>query len=217
VAAELIERSIAGLHGALLERLPRTLAKDAPILDIGCGSGAWLARLREHGYTNLSGTDLDVEQVRFSGARIYKNDLNEPVWSVGPGKYELVTAIEVIEHLDNVGSFLANARRLLADNGTLLITTPNIQSIATRLRFFLTGDMKQFGRIGDSTHVFPVLRATLERLAAARQLEVVARWGYPERGSLTSRAWVNTVCSMLRTVLPEESGGDNSCFLIRKN
>jgi 2-polyprenyl-3-methyl-5-hydroxy-6-metoxy-1,4-benzoquinol methylase len=217
-AAPLIERTVAGLHPFLLERLPRTLRSDSPILDVGCGTGAWLARLAAAGYTNLDGTDRDVAQLAFGGARVFDNDLNDPVWKVGQPRYELITAIEVIEHLDNVGALLANARRLLADDGHLLVTTPNIESIGSRLRFLVTGDMKHFGEIGDRTHIFPILGATMERLAAARRLRVVERFGYPESGrSLTARPWVNVVCTLLRAALPEAAPGDNSCFLLAKD
>ena len=77
--------------------------------------------------------------------------------------------------------------------------------------------MKHFGRIGDPTHVFPVLAATLERLAAARGLRVLDRWEYPPGGrSATSRPWVAAVCALLRIVLPEPHAGDNACFVLAR-
>jgi cyclopropane fatty-acyl-phospholipid synthase-like methyltransferase len=52
------------------------LGSDAAILDVGCGSGAWLSRLHGCGYTNLTGFDGDVAQMRFTGGRIAQVDLN---------------------------------------------------------------------------------------------------------------------------------------------
>jgi 2-polyprenyl-3-methyl-5-hydroxy-6-metoxy-1,4-benzoquinol methylase len=212
----LAERSVPGLHDSLIARLPQRLEKSAAILDVGCGTGAWLRRLGAHGYTHLHGTDADVQQFGFPGASVFRNDLNDLHWSVGNARYDLISAIEIIEHLENIGIFLSNVRSLLADDGVLLLTTPNVHSLPTRLRFFLTGDMKQFGRLGDPTHVFPVLTATLERLLARHGLQVAERWGYPENGrNVTSRQWVNLLGAALRTVIPEPLPGDVACYLIR--
>ena len=51
------ERANSGLHESLLGRLPGALKKDDPILDVGCGTGAWLARLHAEGFTDLTGID----------------------------------------------------------------------------------------------------------------------------------------------------------------
>lgn len=212
----LVERSVPGLHDALISRLPSFLTKDSTVLDVGCGSGAWLLRLHQHGFQNLDGT-ADVQQFGFAGASIYRNDLNTERWALGREQYDLITAIELVEHLDNVGTFLANIRALLSERGVLLLTTPNVQSLPTRLRFFLTGDMKQFGALGDQTHVFPVLQATIERLVAKHGLWIESRWGYPEGGkTVTSRSWVNLLSAGLRLLVPEPLPGDVACFLIRK-
>ena len=45
-------------------------------------------------------------------------------------KFELIVAGEIIEHLNNTGKFLDNMRRHLKDDGQLLITTPNVKSVA---------------------------------------------------------------------------------------
>src|SRR5262245_25149889 len=88
--ASLTERAVPGLHESLLARLPPGLSRDARILDVGCGTGAWLARLRSRGFSNLYGIDADIGQVACAGATIARADLNHPdQWPVA-GRFDLI-------------------------------------------------------------------------------------------------------------------------------
>jgi 2-polyprenyl-3-methyl-5-hydroxy-6-metoxy-1,4-benzoquinol methylase len=212
-----VERANNGLHESLLRHLPAGLERDDPILDVGCGSGAWLARLYSHGFANLTGIDGDVAQSSCAHARIERADLNQPQWGSVNGRFVLITAIEVIEHIENIGTFVDSMASLLAPGGSILLTTPNVESLASRLRFLLRCELKQFDSIGDPTHLFPVISATLPRVLERRQLRIAERWGFPADGStITSRGWVNVLCTILRPFLPETIPGDNLCLLIRR-
>ena len=215
--AVLAERTALGLHESLARRVETLLQRDEPVLDVGCGTGAWLQRLRERGFKGLHGTDLDTAQFGLPGVPVFANDMNQEFWSVGPERFRLITAIEVIEHLQNINNFFRNLHRHLDGCGLCLITTPNIHSLHARLRYLLTADMKQFGRIGDPTHLFPLLGATLDRLCARHGFELIEQWGYPASGDCVgARVWVNATVRLLRHVLPEPIGGDVYCILMRK-
>ena len=211
------ERANPGLHESLLRRLPADLADSASILDVGCGSGAWLARLRAAGYRNLTGIDHDIAQTSLTDARIERVDLNHTDWSPLAGAFSLITAIEVVEHIENLGTFFNRLHHHLLDDGAILLTTPNIGSLAARLRFLLLNQLKQFDSLGDPTHLTPLVLATLPRLLQRHGLRIAAYWGFPEHGgTLTSRGWVSALCAALRPVLPESVPGDNLCMTLVK-
>lgn len=214
----LVERTVPGLHAELAQRVLKLAPRTARVLDVGCGTGAWLERLRRLDYVNLSGTDRDTAQFRLESVPVFSNDLNSESWVLPERDYQVITAIEVIEHLQNIDNFLRNICQRLASGGVLVLTTPNVHSLHARLRFFLSGDLKQFGRIGDPTHLLPILTSTLRRLAALHGLEVLDEWGYPQSGDAHgARSWVNLSMRALRMALPEPVGGDVYCALLRKS
>jgi len=214
----LVERTVGGLHLALMEHTRQFFEPGGPVLDIGCGTGAFLNRLAQSGFSGLTGIDRDINQVGFSNAKILKIDLNkaEP-WPLASTSFYLISAIEVIEHLHNPGFLFNEVSRLLAPNGCFLLTSPNIFSLASRLRFLLTGELKQFGRVGDATHLFPVVPHTLSRMLPTYNLEIVNVWSYPDNGrTLTSRPVINAFTRALRLFLPEPYPGDVLCVIMRK-
>ena len=72
---KLEERTITGLHSFLEKKLP-VLGDDASILDVGCGSGAWLKRLNDTGYRTLAGVDIEVPSLKTENITLHKVDLD---------------------------------------------------------------------------------------------------------------------------------------------
>lgn len=192
---QLIEKTIGGLHRHLESKLKSIqLLSDAPILDIGCGSGAWLHRLSNLGYTNLHGIDIDrnsfqLQNVTFTEANIdYETpDLNN--------QFSLITAIEVIEHLENIGNFFKFVANNLSPDGFLLITTPNIHSLTCKARFLLTGNLSQFDSKGDVGHIHPVLLYAFRKIATRYNLEISTTWCFPEVRGGDRFSFSNSSCS----------------------
>lgn len=214
----LVEKTVFGLHESLAKRVRQWVSTDVPILDIGCGSGAWLKRLADEGFEDLYGVDADISQVCTDVGKFTQVDLDvcKP-WDFLSKNYRLITAIEVIEHLINIGHLLYAVSELLHPNGLFLLTTPNIHSLACRMRFLFTGKLKQFGNIGDRTHLFPVILSTFPRSTTRYDLEVNEIWGYPDDGrTLTSRSFVNLGTRIMRNFLPEVVPGDTLCMLLHK-
>jgi 2-polyprenyl-3-methyl-5-hydroxy-6-metoxy-1,4-benzoquinol methylase len=211
----LSERTVAGLHSALAQHLPE-LNPDTLVLDIGCGTGAWLERLAGIGFNHLQGIDLDLEQFQAGGATCTKINLDLEEIDLGEQKFGLISAIELVEHLENPGRLFKFVSTYLDDGGYFLLTTPNVHSLQCRLKFFLTGKLASFDEKGDPTHIYPVLLTSLERLLPRYSLNIIKSWSYPEKGSLIFRRPIKMMSAGLGLFLPNQVPGDTLCLLIRK-
>lgn len=104
------------------------------LLDVGCGAGTYLARMRELGW-DVYGVDLSQD-----AARVAKERYGIPV-EVGmlpevrfpEGMFAVVTMSHVIEHVPDPLAHLAECWRILAPGGQLIIRTPNMVSFASRI------------------------------------------------------------------------------------
>ena len=77
---------------------------------------------------------------------------------------DLALAVEVIEHIENPGLFLAELARLRRPGGLALFTTPNLRSAQAKLLFALGDRLKQFDSKGDATHITPIVFFPFTRL-----------------------------------------------------
>lgn len=213
---QLIEKSIGGLHSHLEKRLSQIqLPLDAPILDIGCGSGAWLNRLSHLGYKNLYGLDIDRSSFKLEGINFVESNIDYEKATFGT-KFSLITAIEVIEHLENPGNFCRFIAESLAPNGILLLTTPNIHSLTCKTRFLITGNLSQFDPKGDVGHIYPVVLYAFRKIMARYDLEIFDNWCFPELGGTTSsRTLTRLGAKLIRTFIKDDLPSDNLCLFIR--
>jgi 2-polyprenyl-3-methyl-5-hydroxy-6-metoxy-1,4-benzoquinol methylase len=100
----------------------------AQVLDIGCGSGRFLAWARWAGWRCI-GTDVDplaVSQAREQGLDVLHCDVRD-VGEIGR-TFDAITISHVIEHVHEPRRLLQDARRLLKPGGYFWIETPNIDS-----------------------------------------------------------------------------------------
>lgn len=117
------------------------------ILVLGAGEGAFEERLLDNGYTNIVAIDIlpREEYPLAQKVEYYQIDLNTDFSNNFTIKFDVIIAIEVIEHLYNPYSFLKNASDLLSENGILIVTTPNVHETFARLLFLFTGLITWFG------------------------------------------------------------------------
>lgn len=181
-----------------------------------CGTGAWLERLATHGFNKLYGIDRDTSQFKSVKATCLQANLDQDYVNLDGLKYGLITAIEIIEHLENPGRLFMLASDHLDKNGFLLLTTSNIHSVACRLKFLITGKLASFDEKGDPTHIYPVLLTSLERVLPRYSLKITKKWGYPAKGSLIYRNSAVFLSKLIGTFVPNQERGDTLCCLIQK-
>lgn len=130
-------RSIEEAVGRELARLNRSGQAKIRILDVGCGDGAIIFKLKarfDAAYT-LYFTGIDVSALDIDFANQRKNYFNHERCDfiradatesgLDQGAFDMVINTEVIEHMPDPGRLLATMKRLLKKGGLLILTTPN--------------------------------------------------------------------------------------------
>jgi len=117
----------------LLRRLAR-LRPGGRLLDLGCAMGFLLELAEQAGFESW-GLDLNPEAVRVSqqkfGDRVAQGELDA---SAFPGvAFDVVTLIDVLEHVPDPAVLLAGVQRRLLPGGVLAALLPNAASLTRRL------------------------------------------------------------------------------------
>ncbi|MDX1739675.1 MAG: class I SAM-dependent methyltransferase [Rhodothermales bacterium] len=103
------------------------------ILDVGCGPGGNLAMLADHG--TLTAVEMDPyarEQAASRGVCEVADGSLPGQLPFSPGSFDVITALDVIEHIDDDRAALGSIRELLAPRGYLLVTVPAYQFLWSR-------------------------------------------------------------------------------------
>lgn len=99
--------------------------KHARILEIGCGTGHNLLTLREFGH--VDGLEIDAEARELAAKRLGQNISSSPLpglEDVQAGAYDLIAALDVIEHVEDDAAAVAAIAARLRPGGKLLMTVP---------------------------------------------------------------------------------------------
>ena len=157
------------LREAVTERFPGGgvslvgLRTSSRILDVGCGSGAFLLRLWEAGFRSLQGVDLYVEKhLEYPGGlRVLKGSIGACT-----GEWDVIMFHHSFEHLPDPLETLKTATGLLAGRGTIVVRMPVVPSYA----------WERYGvawvQLDAPRHFFLHSRDSMARLAQAVGLRV---------------------------------------------
>jgi SAM-dependent methyltransferase len=164
-----------GLHAAAAAMLARHNVARSGVMDLGAGTGAFLARLSDQGYSDLHAVERDADKVKVAGVTVTPLDLETQFAATLGRRFALVTAIEVIEHLDSPIRFLRQAALALEPGGHLLLSTPNLSEWKSRVKFLLRGEMRYFDvhQYNYQRHISPVLPGLVPSLLKEAGLELV--------------------------------------------
>jgi SAM-dependent methyltransferase len=130
-----VEMAMPGVHSGahrLLAELPR-----GKLADLGAGQGALSVWASEAGFQT---TAIDFNKGNFvaDSIQFVQADLNRPL-PIADATFDVVAALEVIEHLENSYELLREITRILKPGGYAVVSTPNESNLAARMSYLTSG------------------------------------------------------------------------------
>lgn len=115
-------------------------------------------------------------------------------------QFDLVTAVEVIEHLENPRAMMRECFRVLRHGGTLLLTTPNNETIRALISLAVRGHFAAFGPGSYPAHITALLATDLAR--ASREAgfvdQTISYSGVGMVPGMPGRTWQSLGLGILR-------------------
>ncbi|KAF0811425.1 Ubiquinone biosynthesis O-methyltransferase [Andreprevotia sp. IGB-42] len=163
------EREVAGTAGDSLSHVTQLIQAPGAVLDVGTGSGALGRYLLAHGWPMVDGityNQAELERAQSHYRDIWLLDLTAPcaLAALGERRYRYIVCADVLEHVTRPESVLAALTTLLADDGEIIISIPNVGYVGV-IAELLGGDFlyRNEGLL-DSTHLRFFTRRSLQRL-----------------------------------------------------
>ena len=217
--------AIPSLHEECMAQIEALrLPENARVLDLGAGEGAFSQRLLDAGL-RVHAAELDPGRFRLD-VPCQNINLNHDFFDKWTEKFDLVVAIEILEHLHDPRHFISNCLRMLAPGGFLLVTSPNTESWLSRIRFlrdghFLWFDETDYDAYGHLTPIFSwqvrqicrELGAELVQVKSTKDSLLRKRLGENFLGKLKNKSFY------LRALYPLMKGqkdGEINIYLIKK-
>ena len=185
------------LHKSILSIFKKLhIDKNEKILDIWCGNWSLLMDIHKLWYNNLFACDGYIENKELNKfAKFQKQELNTDL-KYDENTFDVIFLVEVIEHLENPNIVLHEIHRILRKWGMVVISTPNIMNITSRLLFMFEGSFLYF-RLEDvktvensfPSHIVPFLPYIFKEL-------------FYNKFHILSENYSNFVIPFIHTTLP---------------
>lgn len=209
-------RALDGTHELVVETALRHVAQGKSALDLGAWSGALTKRLQANGFNVIA---ADIESQFGLNTEFVRLDFNDPNFERAfSSKFDLIASVEVIEHLENPTAFLRSVARLLNSHGVAILTTPNVDNAAARLKFFRSGKIRAMEE-NNPEHITPIHFDLFARQTVPNAgLQIVEHFVYPKGGfPLTARRAFILLFRFASLLMRGPAvTGDTHVFVLRK-
>ncbi len=186
------------------------------ILDLGSGNGALPAQILDAGF-HVSSTSWNGKCK--VGKSIYEINLDNgfTLEDAGGKQFDVITAIDIIEHVENPWAFLRSCENAIKDNGLILVSTPNLECARARLDWLIRGYSSDFSphQIEYNRHISPIWRPGF--LAMTAQAGLIVTESFPFGYYRKHSAFKRFVFQTFEKLLPDHAVGTTILYVLKKS
>jgi 2-polyprenyl-3-methyl-5-hydroxy-6-metoxy-1,4-benzoquinol methylase len=144
------------------------LSLKGKILDIGCGTGHFLKECKNNGW-QVDGTEPDNE-ARKLAEELTHSKISETVFgNKNLNSYNIISLWHVLEHIHKLNETLEQVKKLLKEDGHIIIAVPNCDSIDSKY-------YKEFWAAYDvPRHLYHFTQETIEKLLKNHGLRIIKK------------------------------------------
>ena len=164
----------AGVRKDILPLVPKHSAR---VLEIGCGKGNTLSYLKDNGYCDWTcGVDLfsdAIESAKEKADEVYQGNIEDMILPIQEGSIDVILCLDVLEHLVNPQKVIAYLHTLLAPEGLIIASIPNVKHYTASLSLVILGkwEYQELG-ILDNTHLRFFVKDTAIKLMTSSGLKL---------------------------------------------
>jgi len=100
---------------------------EGSLLDFGCGTGDFLKKAKDNRW-EVTGIEPDIKAKNIASKKLLSDIYNSLEDLPGKENYDIITAWHVLEHVHDLRGTLKILKKLLSQDGTLIIAVPNYHS-----------------------------------------------------------------------------------------
>lgn len=102
------------------------------VLEVGCGKGAFSTKILTEKYTGIEFSHKAAQIAKEQGVKVINESIQEHVIK-HRGAYDVVCSFQVLEHVDNINSFIQSSLDCLKTDGLMILSVPSFDSFSKYL------------------------------------------------------------------------------------
>jgi len=191
--------------------------RDARVVDLGCGYGAFLYFMHQSGYINAEGVDTSAEMVavgeKLGIEGVCQEDVLQFLHRQPDESIDVLTAIDLIEHFpkDELFDLVNQLYRVLKKGGRVITHQPNAEGVFGNAILY-----------GDFTHEQAFTRVSMAQIFLSNGFGAISSFedkplGYSLKSWIRRTLWGLLVRPFYLFLIVVESGGSDREIILTKN
>lgn len=154
-------------YGLVLKEAIKYAPSTNSFMEVGCGNGFMLEVARDLGFRNVYGVEPSIDAIKHSHKSVKKNIINSILKedTFRKGKFDLICAFQVFDHIPNPNDFLSICRGMLKPNGVLVLMNHDVNSFSAKL-------LGERSPIFDIEHTYLYDQRTIKKILQKNKFKV---------------------------------------------